>query len=157
MWHGVRPCSLHVRAPDDTAGLPSGAVQEQRIIHVVIPLPHKVPLHIINVYGYSGSSSSAMLRARTAALLAAAMERAAALGAVPVIILGDLNVNPDVFEEEGWYGAAWLQAARDGLAPRPTFLAPNEGTRIDFAWLNASPACAFEACEVGSGTDHAPH
>eukprot|EP00973_Karenia_brevis_P030467 4200221-Karenia_brevis.AAC.1 len=52
-------------------------------------------VHIMSIYGYTGSEQNADRMRKNEALLADAFTAAAELGNVPIMILGDFNVIPE--------------------------------------------------------------
>ena len=111
-------------------------------------------LHVINVYAPSGEKhrrGGQRYLARERLLHLILLEYAVSLGDVPVVVLGDLNTDPDNSPSlrealrTDWHDASELQSA--GQPPPPTFFSPgSEGTRIDYVLLNARARLAFWGC-----------
>ena len=123
-----------------------------RLVHVVLATSNgKTALHILCVYGHSGME----VRVQRETLLQEALDLAAGLGQVPVLLLGDLNTNPEtsaVLSQAcrvgGWTDAAVSYAELKQQEVRNTCWASKEGTRLDICLLNPCAAPALRSVEV---------
>ncbi len=116
-----------------------------RIMEVVI-VTWSMPILILNSYGNVDDKAAAT------ALVAEAMQRArAARGTLGVLMVGDINLEPDetpIFQTmraAGWADAAELRRRRDGKPPKPT---TDAGRRIDMMWLSPNLVEHFGCFEV---------
>ena len=111
-------------------------------------------LHLMSVYGYTGSSQPDEVR-RNDDLLRDVLVVASALGDVPIVVAGDFNIKPDhsatllaAYATGKWHDVAASVAAAAGVAPGATCFSRadrgSSGSRIDYVLANS---VAFPAVE----------
>lgn len=101
-------------------------------------------VHIVNLYGHSGAMTNSELMEANESLLADVFLEAASLGGVPVIILGDFNVEPrrsavlNLQTASGaWTDLAKAEADTRQARPEDTYAGPRgASSRIDCVFVN---------------------
>eukprot|EP00664_Eupelagonemidae_sp_cell27_P004876 gene4876-6366_t len=116
------------------------------------PIKHGGFLHLMSVYGHNGSRKYADKAQKTEELLRGALEAAAELGAVPVVICADANMEPGESEATQaalatgeWFDAAEVAAGMRGEEPEHTCHAPNGDSRVDWMIMNRPALTALQA------------
>ena len=119
----------------------------RRFAHAAVSIgTGKEVLHVMCFYGISGASSCSQKMAHNEALLSQVFAVCAVLGNVPVLLLGDFNVNPEkssalqrAIDGARWSDACHLCATAQGGSPDPTCFvrATSAGTRIDAIYANS--------------------
>ena len=67
-----------------------------RWLHVAVAIGDgKQVMHVMSVYGHTGAGAHVDMRLKNERLLADVLEAAAELGNVPIILAGDINVQPE--------------------------------------------------------------
>ena len=110
-------------------------------------------VYALTVYGFSGASSSTAVLAQNEKLIQAAFEALAELGPVPVIIGGDLNLDPEESEviraalcSGSYFDALRWSAHQQGLEPADTCITSNN--RLDFFLLSREACSAFSCGDL---------
>ena len=102
--------------------------------------------HVMCMYGYSGANQSSERMALNEKLLSNSLLVTARLGDVPVMIAGDVNVNPDTSSAlqravatGRWLDAAHVCAQSQGFVADPTCFvrSTSVGSRIDVIFMNS--------------------
>lgn len=104
-------------------------------------------LHVMSVYGYTGASANNVAKRQNERLLQDVFETAVELGNVPVMILGDFNVDPsrsatiqNALSTRGWRDVATKIAEATGHPVVATCFKSPSGTRIDAAIYTCAAA-----------------
>ena len=129
-----------------------------RMVHVVLAIGDgKTALHILSVYGHSGTE----VGEQREALLQETLDLAAGLGQVPVLLMGDLNTNPETSATlsqacrvGGWVDAATTHAELAQQSVQNTCWASENGTRLDICLMNSCAAPALRRVEVAKRGDY---
>ena len=129
-------------------------LDSKRYVRAALPLGDgKCCLHIVSFYGYTNAARNACERAKNEELLGLLFEVLAALGQVPILILGDFNTNSthsttlDVaLRSQQWYDAALIWEDKTGQQAKNTCFvrATSQGSRIDLALMNRQLASTLQ-------------
>ncbi len=147
--------SLPAMAPPNDTPLRRRLWDTRRWVHVAVGYGNGGQvMHIMSVYGHTNAARDRDAMERNETLLADVLAAAAALGNVPVLVMGDLNVPPEksavlqaACATGAWYDLA-EEAAGAGGQPAPTCFASPDGTRIDLVFGNAQAAPTLRGVEV---------
>ena len=129
-----------------------------RFVHAAIAYGNgRRVIHVISVYGYSGAQGRPEIMRKNESLLCNVFKVAAALGNVPVLVMGDINVDPDASPAVqsaarlgGCVDSAKVCAVARGIScDRTCFVRDTSlGTRIDAIFCNAAARGALGDCGV---------
>eukprot|EP00973_Karenia_brevis_P091639 12408440-Karenia_brevis.AAC.1 len=121
-------------------------------------------IHIMSVYGYGGASHNSDDMAKNEELLRAVLCSAMELGNVPVVIAGDLNVDPQrsaalcsALASRRWVDAELASSSFSGRPPRPTCFSGSSPTRIDIILCNDIFASSLRGVRVVDETGLPTH
>ena len=127
-----------------------------RFVHAVVEVSTGI-VHVISVYGHTNAWTNVAQRVRNEELLTHLVKYIAALGDVPLLLLGDFNTPPEfsaILSNEIGSGSlvdlAATTALAAGVEAPPTCHAhpTSPGSRIDLAFANSILAGACSSCEL---------
>ena len=112
-------------------------------------------LHIISLYGFPRANEGGDEMIENEALLSNAFAEATSLGNVPVLVMGDFNVDAEksqvlsnLVTDGVWTDIGRLYATLMEVEPTPTFSARGTSSRIDLAFGNQEAMRLFKRYEV---------
>ena len=125
--------------------------ERRRVVSVtMLPGNGLEPVRLFQVYGYARARDDAERLDLNERLLSKVFKEAAACGPIPVVVMGDFNIDPaysrtvtDLLVEGTWVDAAAIRPSFDGSDPPWTFQQKGVTSRIDICLLNGSAMHLF--------------